>query len=92
MGFCVVYESPLKNRKLSNKLWLLTVNDISNDSEDLPQELRGGFLPSNLDDMKGLWIELLQLSMKLEDVRLLQYRPGCFCELSRPESCNAKVS
>ncbi len=58
---------------------LLIVNDTSNDIEDFPQELRDAFLPSNLEDLIGLWIKLLQPSMTVEDIRLLHYRPFHFC-------------
>ena len=68
------------------------VNAISNDINDLPQELRDAFPPSNLEDLTGLWIKLLQLSMEIgrRPASTLQTRPLLW--LSQLESGNAKVS
>ena len=54
---------------------LPSVNDVSDDVRDLSPELRDTYLPPDLEILAGLWIKLLQLSIKLEDVLLLHYRP-----------------
>ena len=50
-------------------------NDILGDLKDMPLRLKDTFIPTDLEALAGLWVKLLQLSIKLEDVLLLHYRP-----------------
>jgi hypothetical protein len=51
------------------------VNDVLGDLVRLPTSLRDIYMPPDLETLAGLWLKLIQLSVKLEDVLLLHFRP-----------------
>ena len=50
-------------------------SDITSELMSMPKNLQDIYLPPDMECLMELWTKLLQLSMKLEDILLLHYRP-----------------
>lgn len=69
------FGRPMRLHLDDTDLELPHITDILVDVKDLPQEIRDEYLPPDLDQLAALWTTLLHLSIKLENVLLLHYRP-----------------
>ena len=54
---------------------LPNVEDVLDDFRDIDQRLLDMYVPTDVSGLGHLWIKFLQLSVKVEDVLLLHYRP-----------------
>ena len=71
----VGFGRPMRLHLDDSDLKLPIVNDVLGDLNDMTARVKDAYIPSDLDALAELWIKLLQLSIKLEDVLLLHYRP-----------------
>lgn len=69
------FGRPMRLHLDDTDLELPQTADIMVDMKDLPAEIRGDYLPPDLEQLSSLWITLLHLSIKLEEVLILHYRP-----------------